>query len=69
MHQCIIQWVEDSVEIVKADSSEYIAAVEAHESKPESMSCISGIVWETNFLKMSDFDIQPIQAVGSEETS
>ena len=69
MHQCIIQWIGDSVEIVKADSSNYIAAAEAHESKPETMSCISGTIWETDFLKMSDFEIQPIQAVGSEETS
>ena len=54
---------------MKADSSYYIAAAEAHESRPESMSCISGTVWETDFLKMSDFEVQPIQAVGSEETS
>ena len=42
MHQCVIQWVEDSVEIVNVDSCFHIAAADAHEWNFEKVSCISG---------------------------
>ena len=29
--------------------------------------CISGEVWEKDFLKVADYEIPPIQAVGSDE--
>ncbi len=64
MHQCLVQWVGDVVEIVSADSSSTIALAELPVGSYERTSCISGTHWETDFLKIADFDIQPIQAVG-----
>jgi hypothetical protein len=69
MHQCIIQWVGDSVEMVNADSSFIIAAADTQKWSCEMVSFISGKVWDTKFLKVSDFGLQPIQAVGSEKSS
>ena len=69
MHQCLIQWIEGSVEIVKADSSFSIAAADAQYWNFEQSTCISGIALDTEFLKMSDFELQSIQAVGPEELS
>jgi hypothetical protein len=60
MHQCPVQWVEDAVEVVHADSSLSVAM-----ANPP----VSGKVWEGDFLKMADFDLKPIQAVGFEESS
>jgi hypothetical protein len=57
MHQCVIQWVGDSVEMVNADSSFSIAAADAQQWSCETVSCISGKVWDTNFLKVSDFGL------------
>jgi hypothetical protein len=35
----------------------------------DGVECISGKVWEGDFLKMSDFGLKPIQAVGSQDSS
>jgi hypothetical protein len=68
MRQCVIQWVRDSVQIY-ADSSFSIAAADAQQWSCEMVSCISGKVWDTDFLKVSDFGLQPIQAVSSKKSS
>jgi hypothetical protein len=60
MHQCVIQWVGDSMEIVNADSSFSIAAADAQQWSYEMVSCMSGKVWDTDFVKVSDFDLQLI---------
>ena len=65
MHQCLVQWIGDVVEIVSADSSSNIALADLPKGSYERTSCISGEIWETDFLKVADYDIQPIQAVGS----
>jgi hypothetical protein len=57
------------VEVVKGDSSFSIAAAEALELSYELMSCICGKIWDTNFIKVANFRLQPIQAVGSEKLS
>jgi len=61
MHQCLVQWVGDKIEIVPEDSSYVIASAEAHTY--ETTRCISGEVWEKDFLKVVDYEIPPIQAV------
>src|SRR5688572_17221786 len=67
MHQCLVQWIGDNIEVVKADSAYSIAAADAQHWSCETVKCISGRVWETDFLKVTDFGLQPIRAVGSEE--
>jgi hypothetical protein len=69
MHQCLVQWVEDAVEVVHADSSLSVATTDPQVWGYNGVECISGKVWEGDFLKMFDFDLKPIQAVGSEESS
>jgi len=44
MHQCLVQWVGDKIEIVPRDSSYVIASAEA--DTYEKTRCISGEVWE-----------------------
>jgi len=65
MHQCLVQWVGDKIEIVPGDSSYVIASVEA--DTYERTRCILGEIWEKDFLKVADYEIPPIQAVGSDE--
>ena len=65
MHQCLVQWVGDKIEIVPVDSSYVIASAEA--DTYEKTRCISGAIWEKDFLKVADYGIPPIQAVGSDE--
>jgi hypothetical protein len=69
MHQCLIQWIGDTVEMVFADSSFSIASAEAHTWSYERVGCFSGQAWETDFLKVADYDLTPIQAVGSPDDS
>jgi len=65
MHQCLVQWVGHKIEIFPGDSSYVIASAEA--DTYERTRCISGEVWEKDFLKVADYEIPPIQAVGSDE--
>jgi len=57
MHQCLIQWIGDVVEVVAADSSFSIASAEACEWSYGMISCFSGQAWETEFLKIADYEM------------
>jgi hypothetical protein len=65
MHQCLVQWIEDKIEFVPGNFSYIIASAES--DTYERTKCISGEVWEKEFLRVADYEIPPIQAVGSEE--
>jgi hypothetical protein len=67
MHQCIIQWIEDSVEVVQGKASLTVAATEAQGWTYDRVSCVSGKAWDTKYLKLSDFGLNPVQAVGSDD--
>ena len=69
MLQCLIQWVDDSVEIVSADSSFSIASAEAHVISYDNMSCLSGQVWEKDFLRVADYESASTQASNSSDDS
>jgi hypothetical protein len=56
------------VEIINADEALSVASVEAFDWGFDAFECISGSVWENEFLKMSDFGLKPIQVVGSEQS-
>ena len=53
MHQYIIQWIGDSVEVVHADSSLNIATSDPKVWHGLGLKCISGIAWEGGILKMA----------------
>ena len=47
MHQCLVQWVGDKIEIVLGYSSDVIASAGA--DTYERIKCISGEIWEKGF--------------------
>ena len=57
MHQCLIQWIGDVVEVVAADSSFSIASTEACEESYEKVKCFSGQAWEIEFLRIADYEM------------
>ena len=65
MHQFLIQWVGDDVEIVQADDSISVAAAEPACWEYEGIDCLSGRIWEEGPVNMYSKDQQAIQAVGS----
>jgi hypothetical protein len=67
MHQCIIQWIEDSVEVVQRETSLTVAATEEQGWTYNRVSCIFGKAWDTKYLKVSGFGLNPVQAVGSDD--
>jgi len=60
-----VQWVGDKIEVVLGDSSYIIASAES--DNYERTKCMSGEIWEKDFLRVADYEIPPIQAVGSDE--
>ena len=60
MHQCLIQWHGDDVELVRADESVSIATTDPVYWQLEDFECFS------SFIKISDESQQPIQEIGSE---
>jgi len=65
MHQCLVQWVGDKIGVVRGDSSYIIASAKL--DTYEQTKCISGEAWDKDFLRAADYEIPPIQAVGSDE--
>ena len=57
MHQCLIQWVDNTVEIVSSDSSFSVASAEAHIVSYDRMNCLSGQAWEKDFFRMADYEV------------
>jgi len=55
--------------VVSADSSFSIASAEAQTWSYEKVKCLSGQTWETDFLKVANYEVEPIQAVGASESS
>ena len=65
MHQCLIQWHGDDVELVRADESMSIATTDLVYWELEDFDCFSGQLWEGGFIKISNEGQQSIQAIGS----
>ena len=66
MHQCLIQWQGDNVEVVQADTSASVATVDPTYQEFEDYECFSGKIWEGGVIKISNERQQPIQAINSE---
>ena len=69
MHQCLIQWIGDVVEVIAVDSSFSIASAEACEWSYERISYFSGQAWETEFLKIADYEMSSSQTIKSTDES
>ena len=66
MHQCLIQWHGDDVELVRADESMSIATADPIFWELGDFKCFSGKSWEGCFIKISNERHQPMQVIGSE---
>jgi hypothetical protein len=66
MHQSLIQWIGDIVEVVLGDSSVSVAYVCPDEWNFEGVECFSRKIHEGDIIKIFYDDQQPIQAIGSE---
>jgi hypothetical protein len=67
MHQCIIKWIRDLMEVVQGETFLIVAATEAQGWTYDRVSCISGKAWDTKYPKVSDFVLKPVQAVSSDD--
>ena len=54
MHQCLIQWHGDDVELVRADEYVSIATADPVYWELEDFECLSSKLWEGGFIKISD---------------
>nr|ABA97725.2 retrotransposon protein, putative, unclassified [Oryza sativa Japonica Group] len=54
MHQCLIQWQGDKIEIVPADRSVNVASADLALWEMDGLDCLSGKVWDGDFLKMEN---------------
>ena len=59
MHQSLIQWDGDQIEIVQADKSVNVAIADLSIWELKGIECISGKAWE-DFLDVTSDGIQPI---------
>ena len=69
MHQCLIQWIGDVVEVVAADSSFSIAQAETYEESYERVKYFSGQAWVAEFLKVADYEMSSNSTTGSTDES
>ena len=60
MHQSLIQWDGDQIEIVQADKSVNVAIADLSIWELKGIECISGTAWEGEFLDVTSDGIQPI---------
>ena len=54
MHQCLIQWHGDDVELVHADDSISIAIVDLMYWELKDFECFSGKLWKGGFIKVNN---------------
>jgi hypothetical protein len=57
------------VEVLQGETSLTVEATEAQGWTYDRVSCISGKAWDTEYLKVFDFGLKPVQAVGSFDES
>ena len=66
MHQCLIQWHGNDVELVHADESISIATTNLVFSELGDFECFSGKTWGGGFIRINNEGQQPVQAIDSE---
>jgi hypothetical protein len=65
MHQQLVQWVDDDIEVVQADDSVSVANVEPAFWEYQGIDCFSGKDWGEGPVEPVSSDQQPIQVVGA----
>jgi hypothetical protein len=65
MHQQLVQWVDDDVEVVQADDLVSVANVELAFWEYQGIDCSLGKDWGEGHVVPVSSDQQPIQAIGS----
>jgi hypothetical protein len=65
MHQQLVQWVDDDIEVVQADDSVSVANVEPAFREYQGIDCFSGKHWGEGPVEPVSSDQQPIQVVDS----
>jgi hypothetical protein len=65
MHQQLIQWLDDEVEVVQADDSISVSNIEPAFWEYQDIDCFSGKDWGEGPVEPASRDQQPIQTVGS----
>jgi hypothetical protein len=65
MHQQLVQWVDDDIEVVQADDSVSVANVEPAFWEYQGIDCFSGKDWGEGPVEPVSSDQQSIQAVDS----
>ena len=66
MHQCLISWHGDDVELVRANESMSIAIADPVFWELADFECFTSKLWEGGFIKISNESQQPMQAISSE---
>ena len=66
MHQVLIQWIGDDVEVVHANDSVIAASMEPSYWEYDGIDYFSSRVWEEGPVNVFNRDQQPIQALGSQ---
>ena len=66
MHQYLIQWHGDDVELVHADESMSITTADLVFWELGDFECLSSKIWEGGFIRINNEGQQPIQAISSE---
>ena len=69
MHQCLIQWHGDDVELVRANEYVSIAIADPVFWELGDIEWFSGKIWEGGFIGVNNESQQPIQAVGYKKLS
>ena len=69
MHQCLIQWHGDDVELVHTDEFVSVATANLVFWELGDFECFSSKIWEGGFIRINNESQQPIQAVGFENLS
>ena len=69
MHQCLVQWIGGTIEVVSTDSSFSIASADAHVVSYDNVKCFSSQTWEKDFLRVADYESVSIQASKSSDES
>jgi hypothetical protein len=54
MHQCIIQWIGDAIEVVQANTFVTIVAADLTGWNFEGIKCFSSKIWEEGIINISD---------------
>ena len=69
MHQCLIQWHGDDVELVRADESVSVTTADPVFWELGDFECFSSKLWEGGFIRVNGESQPPIQAVGFKNLS